>query len=161
MTEESAATKTLMNCHPEVQKPWFESRHLARMFASLMCFSWHKEECLTSLQSPRDPVVPSQQVMCSTPLCRYQEGPVVPNLRFGTTGSIGVVSGPIKSSNMPLDFGPCLGAAGSQKRNERSRSPEPCVSHGHHRFSSLVSHGDTDDGHIHRRIPVGLCTFWL
>ena len=28
--------------------------------------------------------VPSQMVMCSALLCRCQEGPIVPNLRFGT-----------------------------------------------------------------------------
>ena len=30
----------------------------------------------------------SGTVMCSTLLCRGQEGTVVPNLRFGTTGSL-------------------------------------------------------------------------
>ena len=43
------------------------------------------------LQNPRDPVVPSQKVMCSALLCRLPlSGPVVPNLRFGTTGSYGI-----------------------------------------------------------------------
>ena len=37
---------------------------------------------------PRDPVVPSQKVMGDY-FSRRQEGPAVPNLRFGTAGSLG------------------------------------------------------------------------
>ena len=37
---------------------------------------------------PRDPSTFSGTLMCSTLLCGFFEGPVVPNLRFGTTGSL-------------------------------------------------------------------------
>ena len=41
---------------------------------------------------PRDPHTPLRYGdVFDTEICRGQEGPVVPNLRFGTTGFLGIV----------------------------------------------------------------------
>ena len=54
----------------------------------LLVWSWSSFHALKPLSFPRDLVVPFKgTVMCSTLLCRYQEGPVVPSEK--ALGSLG------------------------------------------------------------------------